>query len=536
MTFRNDAAGRAAVIISIFILSACGSGGSGTSSTPATASAAPPTLQGVFADAPVAGLSYATSSGASGTTNAQGIFNYAAGDTVTFSVGGLTLGSATPSVTLAGTTIVTPVDIVAGATGTSNAKVTAIGQLLGTLNSIAVASNTGASGTFTIPNNATTLLSKLGTADVASITSSQLQNVVTAAGLGSVISSSDAQSNMNQGVNAATIIGTTWSGSCTCGGGGTFFFEPNGNLTGFTDNGQLLAGTWTGSPTAGGGVQISLASSEGGYSKNGVIPAGKSTGTADIYDSNGALQGTFTFNQVASGSTLPNTLYVGGWYGTYTPNSAGIAAGDSGGQAYIILSPDKTFKGITDGAQAITGTWDPSTGVGSASFANKSGGMVSISINLATQTGTVTVGSTVNGSISFSRTGTLAMNKGGQSGGSGTSGSSVKTIPLLLNVRVSWPANVGNVVSSLALALNVKDSGGKLVAGSIKSEVNPLGIGAIANTTTDNIAVSYPSGSAASYSLSVGPSNCSIAGGSGNVVDANSGNASAYPTVAITCK
>jgi len=105
-----------------------------------------------------------------------------------------------------------------------------------------------------------------------------------------------------------------------------------------------------------------------------------------------------------------------------------------------------------------------------------------------------------------------------------------------LNVAVAWPANVGNVVSSFALALSVKDSGGNVIASGIKSESNPFGAGAAANQTTDNIAVSYPSGSAASYSLSVGPSNCSITGGSGTVNDANSGNAGAYPTVAITCQ
>jgi hypothetical protein len=516
----------------VLFLSACGGDGSSSTSSSGSGSAS---LTGVFVDAPVVGLSYQTSSGGSGTTDSEGKFNYASGDTVTFSVGGLTLGSVIPSVTSAGNATVTPVDIVPGAMDATDPNVTAIGQLLGTLNSIAVADSGGASGVFTIPTNAATLLSSLGTIDATSITSTQLQTLVTAAGVGGVVSGTDAQANMNQGINAADVIGTAWSGSCDCGGGGTFYFEPNGALTGFTDDGNLLAGTWSGSTTASGGVQVALVSSGGGYSQNGTIPFGSNNGTAQIYDSTSGLQGTFTFTKVTAGGTVSNSLYLGGWYATYTPNSTGTAAGDSGGQAYIILAPDGFFHGITDGAQAISGTWDPSTGIGTASFANGSGGTITISVDVDSKTGTVSVDGAVYGSLAFSRTGTLTMNADSYSGGTGTSGQSVNMIPLLLNVQISWPANVGNVVSSFALSLNVNDPNSGLIAGAIKSEVNPLGVGAAANTTTDNIAVSYPEGTAATYSLSVGPSNCAITGGSGNVVDANSGNASAYPTVAITC-
>lgn len=62
-------------------LSACG--GSGSS---ATAS-----LEGLWAD-PLTGLSYSTSSGLSGTTDAQGRYSYRAGDTISFSLGKLSLG------------------------------------------------------------------------------------------------------------------------------------------------------------------------------------------------------------------------------------------------------------------------------------------------------------------------------------------------------------------------------------------------------------------------------------------------------------
>lgn len=52
-------------------------------------------VQGVFVDAPVAGLAYRTSSGLEGFTDSEGRYNYVAGDTVTFSIGALELGTVT---------------------------------------------------------------------------------------------------------------------------------------------------------------------------------------------------------------------------------------------------------------------------------------------------------------------------------------------------------------------------------------------------------------------------------------------------------
>lgn len=83
------------LIASSVILAACG----GSSSQPAT---------GVFVDAPVEGLTYTGSTGMSGTTDANGGFLYEPGTTVTFSLGGVTLGTVT------GAAMVTPVDMVEG--------------------------------------------------------------------------------------------------------------------------------------------------------------------------------------------------------------------------------------------------------------------------------------------------------------------------------------------------------------------------------------------------------------------------------------
>jgi para-nitrobenzyl esterase len=82
--------------------------------------------QGSFVGSVVSGLRYATPM-ESGTTDADGKFFYRSGDTVTFSVGDLMLGSTT------GRPTVTAVDLVPGASDASNDRVTNILALLQTL-------------------------------------------------------------------------------------------------------------------------------------------------------------------------------------------------------------------------------------------------------------------------------------------------------------------------------------------------------------------------------------------------------------------
>ncbi len=89
------------VSISFCFLSACGGGGGGDASPsssgtgsgttpPATGGNTPAVLLGLFLDSAVANIKYKTAT-QSGTTNALGQFNYVAGETVTFSVGAVTL-------------------------------------------------------------------------------------------------------------------------------------------------------------------------------------------------------------------------------------------------------------------------------------------------------------------------------------------------------------------------------------------------------------------------------------------------------------
>lgn len=82
-------------------LTACGGGGSDSPGTPA----APQLATGVFKDSNVSGLSY-TSGNQSGVTGPDGSFTYEVGQTVTFKIGDVTLGTAT------GKSVITPVDLV----------------------------------------------------------------------------------------------------------------------------------------------------------------------------------------------------------------------------------------------------------------------------------------------------------------------------------------------------------------------------------------------------------------------------------------
>lgn len=107
-------------------LAACGGGNDSPTNANGNSPGTPQTAQGVFVDAPVAGLHY-VSGNLSGTTDAAGHFNYVLGQMVTFSVGGVTIGSA------AGQAVVTPLALVPGATGVTNDTVTNIGAFLQSL-------------------------------------------------------------------------------------------------------------------------------------------------------------------------------------------------------------------------------------------------------------------------------------------------------------------------------------------------------------------------------------------------------------------
>lgn len=170
-------------------LTGCGGGGSSNSGPAPTSITA--THTAIFSDAPVIGLTYkASPSNISGTTNTKGEFDYKTGDSVTFSVAGITLGTVSnlsATSTSSSPAIITPINLVAGATDASNPTVIAIGQLLGALNSVAVAAGQGVNGMFVVPTatgpNAAIVTALLDKLQSANLTTSTLATALASGGV-----------------------------------------------------------------------------------------------------------------------------------------------------------------------------------------------------------------------------------------------------------------------------------------------------------------------------------------------------------------
>jgi hypothetical protein len=101
------------LLLAFLAVSGCSSSGSGPS-------------HGFFIDNTVEGLTYNTET-MSGETDSQGRFSFEPGEKVTFSIGGIILGTA------AAQNIITPLDLVNGAQDEKNPSVTNITRLLITL-------------------------------------------------------------------------------------------------------------------------------------------------------------------------------------------------------------------------------------------------------------------------------------------------------------------------------------------------------------------------------------------------------------------
>jgi hypothetical protein len=140
---------------SAILLSACSGGGSDTPPPPATAI---PSI-GVFIDSAVSGLQYKTAS-RSGYTNSAGEYEYLPGETVSFSIGGIDLGSATADAVLS------PLSLIPDAQDVTDIRVTNIVRLLMSIDEDADASN-GITITGATDTAATTLKVDFTSADLA---------------------------------------------------------------------------------------------------------------------------------------------------------------------------------------------------------------------------------------------------------------------------------------------------------------------------------------------------------------------------------
>lgn len=205
-------------------LAITGCGGSGSSNSGSSNSSVTATHTAIFSDAPVSGLTYkASPSNISGTTNAKGEFDYKTGDSITFSVAGITLGTVSnlsATSTSSSPTIITPINLVAGAADASNPAVIAIGQLLGALNNVAVSVGQGINGMFVVPTvtglgaaqaaTVTTLLnalkgSQITTSNLAAalVSGGVIQSAIVAAG-GTVPTAASTQSNIAHAACSST--------------------------------------------------------------------------------------------------------------------------------------------------------------------------------------------------------------------------------------------------------------------------------------------------------------------------------------------
>jgi len=110
------------MLLLMCLVVSCGGGNDGGNGSPSDTQFVP-LLVGQFIDSPVGGIRYNTTTH-SGVTDAAGTFYYRQGEIVTFKIGGSVLGSAS------GDPLITPVDLVPGATDENNSQVTNIARLL----------------------------------------------------------------------------------------------------------------------------------------------------------------------------------------------------------------------------------------------------------------------------------------------------------------------------------------------------------------------------------------------------------------------
>ena len=196
--------------VAALLLIGCGGGGGGsTADEGGEGGGATIVSTGVFIDSAVQGLRFATPSQA-GTTDVEGTFQFAPGETVQFFVGDVFLGQAM------GARTITPIDLVPGAANELNPTVTNIARFLQTLDDDADLSNG-----IQISPTTTELAADQSTNFEQSIldfaNDGAIQILVseltaaTSAGARTLVPAEDAQSHLNASVLA--LLEGTWAGT-----------------------------------------------------------------------------------------------------------------------------------------------------------------------------------------------------------------------------------------------------------------------------------------------------------------------------------
>ena len=349
-----------AVTFAVF-LSACGGGGGGSSQQ-----------VGQFIDDPVSGLTYSCVSTGStqevkGTTDADGHFNYLPGQTCTFKVGNVTLGSLT-GVPADGK--VTPQDV-AGVSRSATAapSALAIAQFLQSLN------DGTTNGRIVIPAATTTALSSVTAITLVSstgtVSQADLQTVVAAAGK-TLVTASAAQSALDTQIASGAVSAS--SGSISASAPVTLnsilvTSSVDSNAAGLTETftatgyysdgskGKLTSGvTWTSSDTS----VVTLADNVGTGKK-----VGTSRITASVTPNGASTAVTGSMTQTTTEATVTN-LAISFVKGVI----ASITSGAEEAIQAIATYTDQTTKTVST---AVTWVIQAATGSTASGEVTKSG-------------------------------------------------------------------------------------------------------------------------------------------------------------------
>lgn len=264
-------------------------GSTAANSQPVTVKPAVELRSGIFVDSPVQGLAF-VSGNTQGITNAQGDFIYEFGASVAFSIGGIELGTA------GGAEIITPVDMVAGATDETHPVVVNLIRFLQTLDDDGNPAN-GIVITESVRNLASDRSINFSQSIAAFESDGIVQTAVaeltavTAAGARTLIPASQAQAHL--GGTLLAFFAGSYSGAFTGGASGTFdlVIDASGNISGTgvdADGSFSIAGSVTSDGAAAAGNVTTGATFAMTISRAGDLAG---TWSNTIYGISGTLSG-----------------------------------------------------------------------------------------------------------------------------------------------------------------------------------------------------------------------------------------------------
>jgi hypothetical protein len=269
------------------IVTMCIAGCGGSSKTPGSTSTSSGSVNGVFADAPVVGLSYSCGS-TTGVTGSGGAFTCPQNSSVTFTVGGVTICSAPAQA------FMTPVSC-AQANGDPSADASTPSVVATAQFMISIGTPTGTTpgsmSTLTITSAELQAASGLSL-DFSTATQGQLQTAVSTVNPGQTLVSASTAENELTGTVAANVAGSY---------SGTYSGSDSGTWTATVDSSGNVSGTYT-STSGKGGTGTITGALVSGTTYSGT--AGNSTWTGAVNTSQPPTTGTGPY------------LFSGSWNGT----------------------------------------------------------------------------------------------------------------------------------------------------------------------------------------------------------------------------